>query len=460
VDLISACGLDTYPAGHPLCVTFVGAGGKTTAMVQLARQLLNQYSCIILTTTTHLAEAELQFTDCAYRLPTSVRIFDLDTIKLQGLIGISGQLTSEGKLKGLSENLIQNLWEAAKKRGIPLLVEADGSNRKPLKAPAVYEPVIPGFSTHVVVTAGLSGLGKRLDEKSIHRPEIFTGLAGQNLSEPVTPEGVSRVLTAPMGGLKGIPKSALRILLLNQLDTLKYYKPACVIAQSALPIYDRVILAQLAASPGNCQALYQPVAGIILAAGAASRYGKTKQLEKWGDRTVIEHVIRLAIQGGLNPVCVVLGYDFENIRSQVMEMQEFKQGKFQVILNDAWEQGQSTSIRAGIASLPENAGGALFLLADQPMLPVEILSAIQDVRAFTRSWVIAPRQSEQPGNPVFFGWELFPELMALSGDSGGRQILRAQTNFPVSWLPWDDPGLVLDIDTWDDYLQMKEMDCK
>jgi len=102
----------------------------------------------------------------------------------------------------------------------PLLFEADGSRRHPLKAPASYEPPIPDFvDTVVVVAAGLSALGKPLTTKQVHRSEIYSCLSGLQEGDKISIEALTRVLCHPFGGLKNIPPHACRVALLNQVDT-------------------------------------------------------------------------------------------------------------------------------------------------------------------------------------------------------------------------------------------------
>ena len=75
----------------------------------------------------------------------------------------------------------------------------------PLKAPGEHEPVIPAWVDAVIVLAGMSALGKPLDDKSVFRVKYFSTLAGISEGEPITVEGIGRVLGNPKGGLKGIP---------------------------------------------------------------------------------------------------------------------------------------------------------------------------------------------------------------------------------------------------------------
>ena len=89
-------------------------------------------------------------------------------------------------MQGLSLDLIDHLKSISDYRSIPLIIEADGSRRRPLKAPAVYEPVVPEWIESVIVVAGLSGLGKPLSDEWVHRPRLFSDLSGAELDETIT----------------------------------------------------------------------------------------------------------------------------------------------------------------------------------------------------------------------------------------------------------------------------------
>jgi probable selenium-dependent hydroxylase accessory protein YqeC len=120
------------------------------------------------------------------------------------------------KRTGLSPSDIDTLAASGRFRWI--IVEGDGAARKPLKAPAAHEPVIPGCCTHVIVVAGMDGLGNPLDEAHVHRADLFSKLSGSPLGEAVTPEALARVVNHPQGGRKGVPGDALLTLFLNKTD--------------------------------------------------------------------------------------------------------------------------------------------------------------------------------------------------------------------------------------------------
>jgi hypothetical protein len=95
---------------------------------------------------------------------------------------------------------------------------------------------------------------------------------------------------------------------------------------------------------------FEPVAGIILAAGAASRYGAPKQLLDWKGKPFVRHVAETALRSGLEPVVVVTGFHHADVESALQDL------PVHIVHNPDYAQGQSTSIKAGVAELLWNQG--------------------------------------------------------------------------------------------------------
>jgi molybdenum cofactor cytidylyltransferase len=194
--------------------------------------------------------------------------------------------------------------------------------------------------------------------------------------------------------------------------------------------------------------VHEKIAGIILAAGAGSRFGRLKQVLEWRGEPLVRHVVRTALAAGLSPVVVVCGAESQTVRSALEGLDVVR------VENDSWQQGQSSSVRAGLSALPDQAGGTLFLLADQPQIPVTLVRALVERHAQDLAPVVAPLIDGQRGNPVLFDRATFSDLLALRGDVGGRALF---SRYPITWVPWHDPGLLLDVDRPEDYRRLLEL---
>lgn len=422
---------------EPVCLAIVGAGGKTSALFRLGRELAATYGTALLTTTTHLGAWQVALADHHIILERRSDLEECLREPTAGVVLLTGAAQGE-RYTGLTGDMLLWLYEIHRTRALPLLIEADGARQRPLKAPAEHEPVIPDFCAAVLVVAGMGGLEGRpsLDSKRVHRPEHFARLSGLALGAPLTPEAVIRVLAHPYGALKGIPPQARRLLLLNQADTFERQAIAGRLAQALQETYAVIVIASL--QQGRIFSVWEKVAGVVLAAGSGARFGQVKQLLEWRGAPLVRHVSETALAAGLSPVVVVTGAAGERVAAAVADL------PVQVVYNPAWASGQSTSLRAGLQALPPECGAAIFLLADQPQVPVTLLRALVEQHRRERAPVLAPSVRGQRATPVLFDRITFPALMALQGDTGGRAIFR---QFAPAYLPWHDEGLLLDIDT-------------
>ena len=422
-------------------IAFVGAGGKSTALFQLARELS---SPVIVSATTHLGIWQIPLADTHLILK---RPEDLISLLRNGVTLVTGDFEGD-RTKGLGYDEISWLHEFCNDIFLPLLIEADGSKQKPLKAPGEHEPPIPEFVESVVQVVGLTGLGKPLEKEFVHRPEIFARLSGMHPGETVTAEALRRVLIHPEGGLKNIPSNARRAIILNQADTPDMQAQARRLVEGLLPTYHSVIIASL--KEGIIQAVHEPVGGIVLAAGEAQRFGQPKQLLEWRGEPFVRVVAKTALEAGLSPVIVVTGASHAQVESAIKDLPVL------IAYNQAWHSGQASSIKAGLGSLGkwERMGGGIFLLADQPQLTPTILHALVEKHSATLAPILAPMVFDQRANPVLFDQITFPDLMSLEGDVGGRAIF---SKYKVDYLPWHDDAMLLDVDTPEHYQRLKEL---
>jgi len=190
------------------------------------------------------------------------------------------------------------------------------------------------------------------------------------------------------------------------------------------------------------------VAGVILAAGESSRFGKPKQLSSFREKTFIENVVETALTAVLFPVVVVLGSHLEEIKPVL----EKYNGLITIIENPNWNEGQSSSIRVAIQSIKKNCKAAIFLLVDQPQIEPELVLALISDYFRERNNIIAPFVGERRGNPVLFDKVCFCQLNSLTGDQGGRTIFE---KFGLTRLNWEDKRILFDVDIPEDYEELK-----
>jgi len=434
---------DALRVSNSPCIAFTGAGGKTTAMFQLARQLS---SPVIITAMTHLGAWQIKLADNHIVMTSSAQIKDLKEDKSITLI--TGVLDGD-RTKPVSADLSDEIRLFCKNHSIPLLIEADGSRQKPLKAWAEHEPPIPGFVNEVVHIVGLSCLGKSLNEENIHRPEIFSKLSGLRIEEQITQNALIKVVTHTEGGLKNIPTNAKKTIVLNQADTPELQSIAHGMSHSLLSSFHSVIVASL--KQEKVFAVHEPVAGIILAAGESSRFGQPKQLLDWKGESFIRAVVKTASNAGLSQVIVVTGANAENVESAISGFNVIT-----IVRNNEWKKGQGNSIRAGITAITaqptgKECGAAIFLLADQPQVTTSIIRALVEKHANGLYSILAPMVIDRRANPVLFDSSTFSDLLTLEGDVGGRAIFHKHR---VEYLPWHDDSLLLDVDTPEHYQRL------
>ena len=189
-------------------VSIVGAGGKSTILFALGRDLTAAGARVILTTTTRVGADQPSEPIC-----WSADVAHVEAAFLVGLPVFVAAGRAPGKIVGLSPEAIDRLFSETPARFV--VVEADGAHRLAIKAPADHEPVVPGASTTVIVVASLAAIGHPISEVA-HRPERVAGLIGAQPGDLLTLEGAAAVMLHPHGGLEGIPDTARVVMVLTR----------------------------------------------------------------------------------------------------------------------------------------------------------------------------------------------------------------------------------------------------
>lgn len=431
-------------------VALVGGGGKTTALFRLAQELSQKKMRVLTTTTTRIFSAQIQRAPAHLKFnPTRQTVADI-LPQLNHLIDhhqhalLIGQADPEsGKAFGIPPEVIDAL--AASGHFDVILNEADGSRMRPFKAPAEHEPVIPASTTLVVPVVGIDALGQLLHDDYIHRAERVSRLSGTPLNAPVTANTVAAVLSHAGGGLRNVPAQARVIPLLNKVANSAALALARSIAAQTLQTGPQIEAVAIgAAQTSNPVSEVQGrTAAVLLAAGNSSRFGSPKQLARWGGQTFIERVVDAALNSQAEPVVVVLGAEIEQSRAALAGR------PVNIIINPDWAKGQSASLKAGLAALPPNISSVVFLLVDLPGITPNIIDALIARHRQTLAPLVWPEFEGRRGNPVLFDRNLFAELAAVSGDTGGKPVLMAHQD-NAERVAVTDEAIVQDIDRLQD----------
>jgi molybdenum cofactor cytidylyltransferase len=186
------------------------------------------------------------------------------------------------------------------------------------------------------------------------------------------------------------------------------------------------------------------IAGILLAAGTASRMGGQKLLLPVREgQPLVRAAAAQVLAAGLDDVVVVLGREAEAVAAALAGL------PLRTVLNPRYAEGQATSLHAGLAALGPDAEAAVIALGDQPLPDPGLIRRMVAVFRAEGRPIVVPRYRDGRGNPVLFAAALFDELRAVRGDRGGRDVV---TRDParVSEVPVDGP-MPPDVDTWADY---------
>jgi molybdenum cofactor cytidylyltransferase len=189
--------------------------------------------------------------------------------------------------------------------------------------------------------------------------------------------------------------------------------------------------------------------------------GHHKLLLPLGGRPVLLHVLETALASQARPIILVLGHRADEIRSHVTT--HIKQRAISIIENPNYQQGMSTSLRMGLQALTnirdnnrQNADlptSTVILLGDQPLMTASIIDRLIATRETSGKAIIVPLYHGKRGNPVLFAANLFPELMKVTGDEGGRSVIMRHPQ-DTATVELSEATASSDIDTWEAYQQV------
>lgn len=182
------------------------------------------------------------------------------------------------------------------------------------------------------------------------------------------------------------------------------------------------------------------VAAVILAAGRSTRMGANKMLADIGGEPLIRRTAAGVAASRARPILVVTGHEAEALERAISDL------GLECVPNPDYAEGLSTSLKAGIGALPEEAEGALICLGDMPLVaPAVIETLLAHFEREPQLAAVVPAHGGEWGNPVLLARKLFAAIATLAGDAGARKLLMGREDVAVLELAED--SVLLDTDT-------------
>lgn len=199
-------------------ISLVGGGGKTSLLISLSRELEEMGKRILLTTTTKMWKYEAEKSAHTLNMERCSKWKEKlkKDIKRYKKVFLGKDFTPDGKIKGINKDAIDEIFNSVEIDMI--IVEADGSKGRPLKAHKENEPQIPSSSTTVVGIMGADVLGKILDNSNVLRIDEFSSITGIEPGDRIGSTALIKLISHPLGLFKDAPGSSNKVLFLNRLD--------------------------------------------------------------------------------------------------------------------------------------------------------------------------------------------------------------------------------------------------
>jgi molybdenum cofactor cytidylyltransferase len=186
------------------------------------------------------------------------------------------------------------------------------------------------------------------------------------------------------------------------------------------------------------------ISAILLAAGQSKRMGELKQLMPFGQSTIVGQAVDNLLNSAVDEVIVVVGYMAEDV-TKAIDAKPVK-----LVINPDYEHGMSTSIIAGLKSVHSKTQGVVLALGDQPLVNSQTINRLIEEFYNHDKGIAVPTYQGRRGHPIIFAITYKEQLLRLSGDVGGRQIIEDHPE-DVLEVAVDSESIIADFDTTDDY---------
>jgi molybdenum cofactor cytidylyltransferase len=191
------------------------------------------------------------------------------------------------------------------------------------------------------------------------------------------------------------------------------------------------------------------LAGLLLAAGGATRFGSPKVLANYRGEPLVRRAAQLLVPRCPAGVYVVVGASAAGVRGALAA--DLARGAVTLVENPDWARGLSTSLVRGVAAMPAAADAVLILLCDQPAVTGDDLDALISAWQVEPALIAAAGFSDRLGPPVIIPRDFWPQLAALRGDQGARSLLEWHAEHTTVAMP----HAALDVDTPEDLARLE-----
>lgn len=188
--------------------------------------------------------------------------------------------------------------------------------------------------------------------------------------------------------------------------------------------------------------------GLVLAAGAAQRFGGAKLIAEFRDQPLVTWPAKAALATRVESVTVVVGAAAEAVEDALLPL---AQARLRSVRCADWQDGLSASLRCGLANLPTDCRVVLIFLADMPNVSAQLGDQALEL-VLEGAPAAMPVFASMPGHPVAISAELFSPLQRLEGDQGARTILAGLGG--IAHIETTDVGCIQDVDTQNDLREL------
>jgi molybdenum cofactor cytidylyltransferase len=339
------------------------------------------------------------------------------------------------------DRAVENMRVRLERLGGRLEIDRRLPHEEPAIAEAIRELVERGCSPILIL--GASAIVDRGDV--VPRSVVAAGGEILRLGIPVDPGNLlllARIGEVPLLGVPGCARSLAR----SGFDQVLERLLAGIQVDST--VLSRMgsggLLGEISTRPQPRSAPRRAprIAAVVLAAGESRRMeGANKLLVEVDGRAVVSWVVEAVRGAGIADIYVVVGHQADEVRREVGG------AGVTFVENEAYATGMASSLRAGVAALPEDVDAALICLGDMPRVTAaDVLSVTDAFDPALKREICIPTYGGRRGHPVLFAARFLPEIERLRGDVGARSVIERHPAV-VHLVPVDHPGVLLDVDT-------------